>query len=172
MNVLTKSGLEKIGFRGFYKICALQTKGLPKDDDLVKCGIYVVVAPSDYKVSFLPLSIIKSAHNVISPQPLSYLKEKWVNNVETLYIGLAGSRSPRSLKERLVDLIRHSLGKTSHKGHHRGGEIIWQLADYLNFEVGYMPTGDPPIPRKKEKYLLNIFIQETGKLPFANRKFG
>ncbi|MBM3254521.1 MAG: hypothetical protein FJZ16_09730 [Candidatus Omnitrophica bacterium] len=171
MNVITKDGLKKLGFRGFYKIDYLQNRGFPKDKHLLKCGVYVIVATKNYRPTYLPLSKVKSSHNVISPWPISRLKKKWVNNVETLYIGLAGSRSPRSLKKRLMDLIRHSLGKTSRKGPHRGGEIIWQLTGYQKFEVGYIPTDNPPAPKQKEEYLLRLFLQtKKGKLPFANRK--
>jgi hypothetical protein len=90
--------------------------------------------------------------------------------VDIVYYGLAGFKSPRSLKKRLSDLINHGLGKTRDNGPHKGGEIMWQLQGYEGFSVWIKPTGYPPEPRKCEHGLLVKFRENTGKLPFANRQ--
>ena len=40
-----------------------------------------------------------------------------------LYYGLAGAKSPRPLRSRLNDLIKHSKGRITDRGPHKGGEI-------------------------------------------------
>jgi hypothetical protein len=39
-----------------------------------------------------------------------------------------------------MDLRKHCRGKTSQKGPHKGGEILWQLKDYKTFELLVLPT--------------------------------
>ncbi len=89
-----------------------------------------------------------------------------MGRVEVLYFGLAGKKNHVSLRKRIQQLIRHSVIA----GPHHGGEILWQLRGYKNFEVYYYPTGNPPEPRRIEEKLISDFESYTGKLPFANRQ--
>jgi hypothetical protein len=56
------------------------------------------------------------------------------------FLGAAGVGSKRTLKDQLMDLRKHCRGKTSQKGPHKGGEILWQLKDYKTFELLVLPT--------------------------------
>jgi len=144
--------------------------GLPKIDVLHDCGVYKVIAPSTYTPDFKSESDIIASNNVLKPWTISRLRDKWVENTNIIYIGLAGARSPRSLRKRLSDLLRHGRGNTTDRGPHIGGEIMWQLVGYDRFEIWVQPTSMPPEPRDEERRLLHSFFDQYGSLPFANRQ--
>lgn len=169
--VATKVGLLISGFRGFMTLHALLKRGVPPDPALRNCGVYAVVTPPGYEPAFVPPEVARERGNVLRPWPVERLRDKWVARAETVYIGIAGVRTPRALAERLTELARHASGRTGRNGPHKGGEILWQLESFEAFEVGYLPTGGPPAPRKLERALLRAFREATGKLPFANRKW-
>lgn len=144
--------------------------GLPLMPELNKSGIYSISTSGVYSPFFISQEETKNRKNVIRPWPEDKLREKWVNDSEIVYYGLAGHRSPRSLWSRLTDLIRHGNGKTSERGPHKGGEILWQLGGVENFRLWILPTEGPPIPRQLEKGILVRFRELAGMLPFANRQ--
>lgn len=158
------AGFTELGILG-----DLLSAGLPDFDGLSKCGVYLVTAPEGYKPEFISVEMAHKVGNVINPYNVSRLAEKWVDNVDVIYIGLAGYSRPRSLRKRLSDLLRHGNGQTSESGPHKGGEILWQLRGYESFTVWAMPTGNPPGPRDTEKELIQLFEAQSGRLPFANR---
>lgn len=124
-----------------------------------------------YFLAFIEPEQAIATGNVISPWSVDRLERKWVPDSDVLYIGLAGSRSPRSLRKRLNDLIRHASGRTSDRGPHKGGEIIWQLRNYESFAITAAATDGPPVPRQMETALLDQFMSaHGGSLPFANRQ--
>lgn len=157
-------------FRDVGVIGELLTTGLPRYDRLDHCGVYALILPPECEVSFLDADRSREAGNVISPWEVDRLRRKWVYGTRVAYIGLAGDRSPRSLRNRLRDLLNHCAGKTSGNGPHKGGEIIWQLAAYDSLLLRAMCTGSPPEPRDTERQLLAAFAKLHGALPFANRK--
>jgi hypothetical protein len=163
---LTKSGFINIG-----TIHNPQENGFSKIPELNSSGIYAITKPNDYLPAFLTPYETKINGNVICPWEVERLADKWLEDVDVLYYGLAGATSPRTLKSRLTDLLNHSKGLITDRGPHRGGEIIWQLKGYENFEIWILSTGNPPEPRILEEKLLRQFYLITGKLPFANRKF-
>ena len=148
----------------------LLATGLPRYDWLDRCGVYALILPPECEVSFLDSTHSRKAGNVLSPWEEDRLSRKWVNGTRVIYIGLAGDRSPRSLRQRLRDLLNHCAGKTSINGPHKGGEILWQLAKYESLLLRAMPTDGPPVPRDTERALLEAFVKLHGTLPFANRK--
>ena len=160
--------ISDLAFRDVGVIAALLTTGLPPDDWLDCCGVYALILPPEYKVSFFDAEETREAGNVIFPRDVDQLRRKWVYGTRVVYIGLAGDRSPRSLRKRLGDLLDHCAGKTSKKGPHKGGEIIWQFAAYDSSLLRAMPTGSPPEPRDTERRLLAEFRELHGALPFAN----
>ena len=157
-------------FRDVGVIGELLTTGLPRCDWLDHCGVYALILPPECEVFFLDADRTREAGNVISPWEVDRLARKWVDGTRVVYIGLAGDRSPRSLRKRLRDLLNHCAGKTSGNGPHKGGEIIWQFAAYDLLLLRAMPTGSPPEPRDTERQLLAAFHKLHGALPFANRK--
>lgn len=166
LDVLKKAWLVTQGFMGFTTIRELQ-RGIPRSKELNQRGVYAVVCSPNYVPSFIEPDKARRNNNVIRPWSLEKLQKKWVSGVEVLYIGKAGTdMSQRTLRKRINDLIRHSQGKTSKQGPHRGGELLWQLRGYQNLEVGYLPTDQP---EKEENRLIELFLSKTGKIPFANR---
>ena len=166
LDVLKDSGFISIG-----TVLSLQRNGFPKIDALTSCGVYAIVKPVNYNSDYFSPSEAKLNGNVIHPWEVERLSRKWVDDVDILYYGLAGAISPRSLKSRLHDLIKHSMGFITDRGPHKGGEILWQLKGYEDFEIWVLATGNPPEPRLLEEKLIRHFYQTTGKLPFANRQF-
>ena len=164
--VLMKSDLVAQGFNGFTTIRELQ-RNIPQSEELRQRGVYAVVCLPTYTPSFIGPDKARRNHNVITPWSLEKLEEKWVFGVEVLYFGKAGTDiKQRTLRKRLSELIRHSQGKTTKQGPHKGGELLWQLRGYKDFEAGYLPTDEP---EKEENRLIGLFLSKTGKLPFANR---
>ncbi|KAF0151180.1 MAG: hypothetical protein FD143_2119 [Ignavibacteria bacterium] len=166
IDFLTRSGFEELG-----SFQTLIKEGLPKDIKLKSPGLYAVTLPGNYIYNLLDEQAISKNNNVVNPWETEKLNNKWISNVDVIYYGLAGSNSPRSLKSRLQDFIDHASGKTTDRGPHRGGEIIFQLCDWEMFSVWFLPTGNPPEPRNLEKELLERFFEMKSKLPFGNRKF-
>jgi hypothetical protein len=127
----------------------------------------VVVCPRDYRPDFIDLDKVRRIRNVIKPWSENKLLNKWVPETEILYLDRAGDDTKKcSLRRRITDLVRHSQGKTTDQGPHRGGELLWQLKGYENFELGYLPTDTP---EEFEKSLLVWFYSRTGRVPYANR---
>jgi hypothetical protein len=167
IDVLTKEGLTAQGFTGFQTIREIQRNGLPRSVELNQHGIYAVVSSRGYSPEFIGPDRARRNCNVIRPWSFEKLGEKWVPEVEVLYFGMAGTRVHRgTLRKRIGDLTRHCMGKTTKQGPHRGGELLWQLEGYTDFELGYLPTEEP---ESEERRLINIFLEKTGKPPFGNR---
>ena len=163
-------GLRGRGFRTLCSIGNLFDLSIPETANLYSCGVYAITIPEGYTPSFIGPAQARANKNVLSPLPVEVLRAKWVPEVDVVYIGLAGRNSDRTLCERLGDLRRHGLGRTTKKGPHKGGEILWQLVGYKDFLVWYLPTDPPPEPRDTEAELIHSFREGTGRLPFANRQ--
>lgn len=158
------------GFRPVRTVAALQAEGVPDSPESGSCGVYALVRPECSPPEFIAPEEAKEVGNVIRPWSVSRLREKWVDGAQLLYIGVAGRKNPRALRLRLRNLVRHSLGKTSSNGPHKGGEILWQVKGWPEFEVVVLPTDDPPVPRESEVALIDEFRQALEVLPFANRQ--
>jgi len=156
---------KKNGFQLLGELSAMMQNGLPKHSWLDQPGVYLVTAAQTTPAFILP----SDTKNVIRPWPVEKLASKWVNGTEVLYIGLAGSRSPRSLRQRLRELLRHAKGKISTNGPHKGGEILWQVVGWERFFLWAKPTDPPPEPRTEELRLMHEFEALHGRLPFGNR---
>lgn len=164
------SFLKKMKFKHIGSLGNIIEEGLPKITEINQCGLYSITIPYGYKVDFIPPEDCRD-YNVINPWTISKLKDKWVNNVDIVYYGIAGKQSQRSLRQRLMDLIKHGSGKITDRGPHKGGEILWQLKQYEKLFLWILPTEGPPTPRNIENTILHTFNNKVGKLPFANRQF-
>ena len=156
------------GFIRLGKIGEMLVNGLPDNEAINKSGIYAITKPQGYKPDVIEGEELLVNKNVISAWGKDRLKAKWVADVDIVYFGIAGAKSPRSLKKRLDDFIYHGNGFTTDRGPHKGGEIFWQLRGYEEFELWILPKENP---RELENQLLISFFKKTGKLPFANRQF-
>jgi hypothetical protein len=168
--VSASSAFHEVNFWDLGRVGDLIKRGLPSDIRLNHCGVYKITVPPRYVPRFIHPDKARAAKNVIEPWAVERLMSKWVLNTDIVYIGLAGSRTPRSLRKRLDDLLKHASGRTTDRGPHRGGEIVWQLHDYHEFHLWAAQTSDPPIPREIEETLLRQFRDAHRTLPFANRK--
>ena len=170
--VSASSASRDVAFWDLGTIADLIKNGLPNDNRLNRCGVYKITAPPGYVPRFIPPDEVREKGNVIAPGDLASLESKWVSKTDTVYIGLAGDGSPRSLRKRLDELLKHAQWQTTDRGPHKGGEIVWQLHGYDQFHLWAAQTGDPPVPRQREKTLLRQFTEAHGSLPFANRRLG
>jgi hypothetical protein len=88
-----------------------------------QCGVYVIFAPLGWQ----PRWLTRGLENVINPWPAAKLNERWVEDVELIYVGCAGrTPSSRNLHKRIGDLLRHGAGRITDRGPHKGGERLWQ----------------------------------------------
>lgn len=161
--------LSTLPFRELGTLGHLLSRGLPADAWLNSCGVYAVVCPPDYRPRYLDVATVRAAGNVLSPQTNDRLEARWIDGARVVYIGFAGNTNPRTLRQRLKDLLRHGSGDTTERGPHRGGESLWQLAGYDRFNVLVLTTGLPPEPKTVEETLLEKFRKRFGALPFGNR---
>lgn len=95
----------------------------------------------------------------------SVLLSKWVKETVVIYIGQAGGNgSGATLKKRIHQYVRFGQGVPVG---HWGGRYIWQLKNSNNLLVCWKPvlTQDP---RNFEAKLIQDFLVQYGKMPFAN----
>jgi len=97
-------------FRGFVPLgdAVADRKAFLREhaQDLDSAGAYAVFAPVDssptWKTPRAP------PQNVIIPWPLAKLRDRWIDDVELVYIGCAGATSSsRTLSKRIGDLHKH-----------------------------------------------------------------
>ncbi|MBZ0243799.1 MAG: hypothetical protein K8F24_11325, partial [Bacteroidales bacterium] len=99
---------------------------------------------------------------------IDVLKNSWVDNTLTVYIGKAGTlKNKASLKTRLKQYLRFGDGKNV--GHY-GGRYIWQIAESKSLVFCWKPISATE-PKKVETILLTDFHKQYKKLPFANLTF-
>lgn len=152
--------LREQNFTGFSTVRELQeTKchSVPSEP-----GVYLVIWPEATPPSFLPENIgghFKARNPTVAVEKLT---EKWVEFVNVLYIGKAGS-----LKNRLKQYMDFGLGKPV--GHH-GGRYIWQLESSNLLQLCWKTTPDQD-PTFVESQLIQAFNQQHSRLPFANLRY-
>lgn len=150
--------LKRAGFEGFVCLSvAIQNTKL-------QSGVYLVLRdPALGSPRFRPKGTggwFKRKNPNVDP---SELDENWVDSALVLYIGKADvGKSGRGVSKRLDELHRFGSGKPVA---HRGGKLLWQVADSNNFLVCWKYCDSP---RAEEKKLLDHFERTYGKLPYAN----
>jgi hypothetical protein len=162
MNFYTKKEIEESGFRGFKTVSELWTNksSIPK----VR-GVYLVLNPSYENPEFINPGVGGFFKGKDPNVSIKDLKENYVSNSLVVYIGKAGSStSQATLHSRLGQYLR--FGQTKNVGHW-GGRLIWQLKNHAGLEICWKITVNDE-PRDVEKQLLNEYIKQFGKRPFAN----
>ena len=158
-----RSGLENEGFEGFVPIHHLKANDCACVPD--QMGVYVVFRTPATPPAFLAESVggyYKGENPTVSA---ARLRAEWVPDVEVVYIGKAGAAgSDVTLKDRVGAYMRFGRGRPVA---HRGGKLIWQLADHDDLLVCWKELSSQD-PRSVEKYLIAEFARQYGPRPFAN----
>lgn len=162
----SRQGLENGGFTGFARVEDLQRPGgcnvIPK-----QMGVYVVVRENSTVPTFLVRSIgghFKSEDPIL---PVEELTRNWVGEAYVVYIGKAGGMaSAATLRSRLKQYMDFGCGRPVG---HRGGRMIWQLADSDDLRVAWKPIVNRE-PVVVEQEMIDEFVRAYGMFPFANRR--
>ena len=164
MNFIDIIEIKKNNFCGFKTVKELweSRNDIPKE-----MGVYLVIDPNFKKTEFINPGVGGFFKGKDPNVPISELKLNYVPNSQVVYIGKAGgSNSKATLYSRIGQFL--NFGKTKNVGHW-GGRYIWQIKKYENLIFCWKET--PNIePVKIERDLINLFINQFGKMPFANLK--
>lgn len=156
-----KSGLKLEGFAGFRSINALESGRIPQGT-----GIFAVLAPEGFQPRFLR----KSSAGVFKKKDPSLrepvLAVEWVDGAAVLYIGKAGpgSKGNRGLRRQIQEFLDFGQGKPPG---HWDGRLIWQLAEAGDLVIAWKELPVEYLNQTAANYH-SAFIEEYGKLPFAN----
>lgn len=152
----TKADIEKLGFTGFETVDNLQRYGYCTIPD--EQGVYMILRPVAAAPSFVNPGTGGYYKGKDPNVPVSKLKDNWIKGTACIYIGKA-----TSLRSRLGLYMRFGEGKPVG---HKGGRLIWQLADAKSLLVCWKPTRKDP--REVEAELIQEFKKQYGDRPFAN----
>lgn len=153
-----RASLTHQGFGGFVTFEELWNTWLP----LLPTGpgVYVVLREKEQAPSFLdvnPGGRFKGKDPTASREALT---EKWIQAAHVIYVGKGDN-----LRRRLKEYAR--FGRGDPVGHW-GGRYIWQLADSSELSVGWRRCDATVTARSVEMKLLQEFVAQYGRLPFAN----
>lgn len=130
-----------------------------------KKGIYLVLRESNTKPIFMHTSVgghFKKRNPTIE---LLELENKWIEDTIVIYIGKAGGdSSSATLQSRLKQYMKFGQGVPIG---HWGGRYIWQLEDYKKLIICWKVIEKEDC-RKVEKKLIEDYLIQYGKKPFAN----
>jgi len=146
--------LRELGFEGFVRVLGLPTGAMVVPD---APGVYAVVRRDSGRPDFLQTSVGGHFKGKEPSVSLDTLRERWVEDAPTVYLGRAGR-----LRQRLNLLARFGRGEPVA---HWGGRYLWQLADYDQLLVCWLATGDQV---QREAELIADFGEHFSSLPFAN----
>lgn len=146
------------GFTGFKTVKQMNNGGLSSVTE--SQGVYMILYlnPTGEMLNFLPVGtggLFKGEDPNVS---IAELQNNWVEGTPVVYIGKA-----TSIKKRLSQYMRFGQGKDVG---HKGGRYIWQIPNSENLVVCWKPTQEDS--RKVEAELIQQFVAEFGKRPFAN----
>ena len=151
-------GVEIAGFDGGVPIAELSRSCAVIPD---APGVYVVVAPEEFKARFLHESSGGHFKGREPSVPVEKLHACWVPESPVLYICKA-----TRLQIRIKQYLRFGAG---HPVPHWGGRHIWQLSNAQELLFYWKPTPADD-PRDAERSMLALFRAEYGRLPFANMR--
>ncbi len=155
------SDINENGFTGFKTIGSLWNDKtlIPK-----RKGIYLVLDQCG-KPDFINPGVGGFFKGKDPNVSLSELKANYVPASLVVYIGKAGGpTSKATLYTRLGQYLRFGQGKNVG---HWGGRLIWQLKNYRDLMICWKTTSDND-PREVEKLLIDSYMKQYGKRPFAN----
>jgi antitoxin component HigA of HigAB toxin-antitoxin module len=148
------------GFGGFLPLETVRSSLLQIPADF---GIYAVVWQDRTAPEFIEKSRAGRFKNSDPSYPLDMLRKKWVPTAAVLYIGKAGPTAGRTLRKRILELVRFGSGDPVA---HRGGRALWQLEGIWRAQIAWKPVTQDPL--RAEQAMLAKFEREFGRLPYAN----
>ena len=162
MEFKTIEDIKQQGFVGFIRMGELymDESRIPE-----KQGVYMVLYTETVTPNFINPGtggFFKGENPNVSAD---ILIKNWVKDTVVVYIGKAGGSGIKAtLKKRIHDYLRFGQGS---KVGHKGGRLIWQIKNSRNLLVCWKPlfSGEP---RVVEAALIQEFVNQFGKLPFAN----
>lgn len=158
----TVEDIKEQRFVGFMKISDLMRDSSKIPD---KPGVYMVLYTGSGTPTFIDPGT-GGLHKDLNPNvSSSVLVKNWVKETVVIYIGKAGGTDYHTtLSKRLKDYLR--FGKGAKVGHY-GGRLIWQIKASGDLVICWktMISGEP---RNIEAELINEFILQYKKRPFAN----
>lgn len=149
-----RASLEADGFTGWLTFPETRATGAVS----VEGGVYVVTYAARAPVVFLPQSPARWRDGIDPSVSLAVLAANWIDT-EVVYIGKADQ-----LRRRISQFRRYGEGRATN---HRGGRLIWQLAEPDQLRIAWKETPDR-VPVEVETEMLTAFRREYGKPPFAN----
>jgi hypothetical protein len=154
--------IKSYGFLEFKAIAELfqDTTAIPKQK-----GVYLVLYLEQLEPDFLAIGTggyFKGRNPNVSNLEL---QQNWVKKVIVIYIGKAGgSGGIANLHSRLKQYLSFGQGKNIG---HWGGRLIWQIKSSSKLVVCWKPLPNDE-PREVEASLIQRFVSQFGKRPFAN----
>lgn len=150
--------LTEAGFSGFKTVKQMLNGGLSSVTESE--GIYMILylCPSNDMPEFLSVGTGGFFNGKNPNVSIAELQDNWVAGTPVVYIGKA-----TRLKKRLTQYMK--FGQGANVGHY-GGRYIWQIPNSENLVVCWKPTQENP--RTVEANLIQQFVTEFGKRPFAN----
>jgi hypothetical protein len=162
MRLASRYDLERLGFSGFLSVTELResTEVVPRLP-----GVYAVLWENKEVPSFLEVGTGGHFKGIDPNVSLHTLQQNWIAGSEVVYIGKAsgGSSGKRGLRKRLDEYMEFGRGRPVG---HKGGRYIWQLRESGNLTICWKEVRDSPEALESE--MLNAFVVEHGRLPFAN----
>lgn len=154
--------LKEAGFIGFKSISELweNQSEIPNEK-----GIYLIINPENESKEFLVKGVGGFFKEKDPNVSLEELSRNWVDNSFVIYIGQAGGNgSASTLRKRLRQYL--NFGKGRPVGHY-GGRFIWQIQHHSKLLIAWkvLKNDDPKII---ERQLINDFMNNYSKMPFAN----
>ena len=153
--------LKRAGFEGFISLSEATKVARPQS------GVYLVLRePALGGPKFLSTGTGGWFKHEDPNVGLDKLENNWIDGALVLYIGKADrGKSGRGVSKRLDDLHRFGSGKPAA---HRGGKLLWQIADSDKFLICWKYCASKESPRDNEVSLLQLFEATYDQLPFAN----
>lgn len=158
-----KDYLKSESFSGFITVDSLMKNSCSQVPN--KKGIYFVIRNSIVSPVFLKESVGGHFKKKNPTVELMELENKWNYDSPIIYIGKAGGDSSNAtLQSRLQQYIKFGQGIPIG---HWGGRYIWQLEDNRQLIICWKIIENEDC-RVVEKKLIEEFIIQFGKRPFAN----
>ena len=164
----TRPAMTAAGFEGWLAWSMIREAGYADIPSLP--GVYVIVRTAGGPPAFVHPGSGGRFKGQDPSVPQARLQAEWVDGARVLNIGKADARKKRGVNDGLRGRLREygRFGAGEPVGH-RGGRLIWQLADADKLLVAWHVVTWEETARDYERRLLTRFAElYDGHRPFAN----